>query len=669
MIKGYVDDQLTKINWDQVIYQFFDLTTHERISQEIERVENVEVVETLGWLRLKLTGETLTEFSEGRRVFIPWVTIVSASDPAVLPPALRGERTLAVIGSQRRLQSATGQLASGTIQIVYRPQEQERSGASVRLLGASFNRVVQADRQDVIQWIMREVGGSTLVPDEGLIVVLPFAEFSREVGRIAAAVKRIDDLGDDDADAEESGMRVSFAPEISHLMRFNRAALVTGWDLRESVGNVGTMVERVHRLAEQHSFRTITNSDLLISLDKLSRSERLVSIVSVLLSSPILLMLWIFAGSLGSLVVLNSKRTMGLLRLRGVSGRALQSTTLIAIGAGGLVGGVIGGLLGTFIPVLGYQFNGVSAPWERLTRIQEPWLLFGFVVVGTLFAMASGKKVSDYCIEVTPHDAAARVSASEAETFAFRWSWLHFQALLLGTYKIVAWVVDYTPPAPLLWLDRLLDYLGAPLFIYGVTTLLVSRSRVVRALFAALAAPVAGILREFVVSNMMMRRHRTTSAILITALMFAITLYPRVTADSFYDKVFRGVQVNTGADLAVILDSSELLGEKLKIAGVGEHFDKLERAASALQKVINSVPGVKTSSPLYEMLIPGQFYIPGASNQMPLNILGGTRLIFENGTSRGHAGGWRPLSIRDLRGWRRRGDLEGSFRVRGDDQG
>ena len=223
---------------------------------------------------------------------------------------------------------------------------------------------------------------------------------------------------------------------------------------------------------------------------------------------------------------------------------------------------------------------------------------------------------------MSPHEATARVSASEAEEFAFRWGWFQTLALVLGGYKVLAWVLNYAPPpGPLLRVDRILDFVGAPLFIYGVTALIVAQPALLRTLFIAFSAPIAGAFRWFVGTNMMMRRHRTSSAILIAALMFAITLYPQITADSFYEKLVRGVRLNTGADLAVILDSTELLGHEVRTEAISAQLAALSRKTQPAAAAIRKVAGVNAASVLYELQIPGDFYLPGGMTNLPLYMV------------------------------------------------
>ncbi len=65
-----------------------------------------------------------------------------------------------------------------------------------------------------------------------------------------------------------------------------------------------------------------------------------IALISLLVSLPLLLMAGILLANLSNLLLLNERRKLGLLRLRGVSGGLIGRTLLLAIGIGGLIGGM-----------------------------------------------------------------------------------------------------------------------------------------------------------------------------------------------------------------------------------------------------------------------------------------------------------------------------------------
>src|SRR5262249_61712085 len=80
---------------------------------------------------------------------------------------------------------------------------------------------------------------------------------------------------------------------------------------------------------------------------RINEIARKIALISLLVSLPLLLIAGVLLGNLSNLLLLNERRKLGLLRLRGVSGRAIGTTLLLAIAIGGLVGGALGAILST----------------------------------------------------------------------------------------------------------------------------------------------------------------------------------------------------------------------------------------------------------------------------------------------------------------------------------
>ena len=82
---------------------------------------------------------------------------------------------------------------------------------------------------------------------------------------------------------------------------------------------------------------------------------RLIGVVSLLVALPLLWMAWVLAANLAGLLMLNERRTLGLMRLRGISGRLMGRALLISVSLGGLGGGLLGLIAGSVLPLLIYE--------------------------------------------------------------------------------------------------------------------------------------------------------------------------------------------------------------------------------------------------------------------------------------------------------------------------
>jgi hypothetical protein len=118
------------------------------------------------------------------------------------------------------------------------------------------------------------------------------------------------------------------------------------------------------------------------------------------------------------------------------------------------------------------------------------------------------------------------------------------------------------------------------LFIYGCSAFVVSRPLLVRAVLTKVVGPVAGSLNWFVTSTMMVRLHRVSNALLVAALMFCISFFPRIMVESFQEKMVRGVRVSAGSDLGVAFAASELTQGEVEIGPIRNLMEKMAAPAA-----------------------------------------------------------------------------------------
>src|SRR5437899_6125579 len=138
--------------------------------------------------------------------------------------------------------------------------------------------------------------------------------------------------------------------------------------------------------------------------------------------------------------------------------------------------------------------------------------------------------------------------------------------------------------------DRLLDFLGLLLFLYGVATLMASRRERIQHIMAPVLTPIGGVLGKFALRHISVKPHRTVAFLLIVALMSSVSLYPIITSRSFEDKAVRGARVQLGTDWQVLFNEPDLVD-----------VDRLSGAASSqvaalkpeIEKVVRSLAGVQ----------------------------------------------------------------------------
>ncbi len=144
---------------------------------------------------------------------------------------------------------------------------------------------------------------------------------------------------------------------------------------------------------------------------RISDIARKIALISLLVSLPLLLIAGVLLGNLSNLLLLNERRKLGLLRLRGVSGRAIGATLLLAIGLGGLDRRT-GSAPCSARSCRSRSISASVPPLELIPKIQEPLYLGLFLVVGIAIALATGRRLVREASRVSPLEASRRVSRS-----------------------------------------------------------------------------------------------------------------------------------------------------------------------------------------------------------------------------------------------------------------
>src|SRR6185436_4084138 len=108
--------------------------------------------------------------------------------------------------------------------------------------------------------------------------------------------------------------------------------------------------------------------------------------------------------------------------------------------------------------------------------------------------------------------------------------------------------------------EQLLDFLGLPLLLYGLASLLASHRDLMQRISRPLVRPIAGVLGPVVERHISLKPHRTVAFLLIVALMASVSLYPTVTGPSFGNRAERGARVQVGGDWQLIFNAPDLAG-------------------------------------------------------------------------------------------------------------
>jgi hypothetical protein len=649
-LKLYVDDQLRRIPWDLAVYQQGAVNGDRTLQSYIANTRGVTRVASLAFLRARFPEGGEVETQVDRKPFTtPWLCVLAASDPSILPPALGFALAKAAPGSSRGavLALVGPEYAMGKAFLALQGSREFTMQVHVQdqprfLFSTPIHTVVRLDRDELNRWLLDQTGSVSYIPYIGTILLMPYEwDVLTKFDQVATGFVPQEVLGVSDSDAGHIQM-AEYAPEMVYLGRIDRPNLVSGWDIPGSLTRVKALNARLQRgVVEKapvpkqiftgqpsHSHEAgetdddenkfgptnfLVDSTTEVLLERMQRIARLIGVVSLLVALPLLWMAWVLAANLAGLLMLNERRTFGLMRLRGISGDLMGRALLISITVGGVAGGLLGLVAGSLVPLLIYE--GGRVPAGVLTEPRQIGLFASFLLISVVLALIVSRRLVRYVTTISPLEASVRVSGSEAVSAAMAFGPLQQIALVLGGYVLFGWIFEFSISetfgvAWFRYVDRLLDFLGLPLFLYGVATLLASNRDRIQRVMAPVLKPIGGVLGRFALRHMSAKPHRTVAFLLIVALMSSVSLYPIITSRSFADKAVRGARVQLGTDWQVLFNGPDLVDVDRLTGTASTQLAALRPEIEKLVLALRRVDGVRDATYMLEAVLP-TFYLPG----------------------------------------------------------
>src|SRR5262249_22449736 len=268
---------------------------------------------------------------------------------------------------------------------------------------------------------------------------------------------------------------------------------------------------------------------------------------------------------------------------------------------------------GSVLPLLVYEQGRIPA--GVLTEPRQLAVFIAFLVVCLALALIVSRRLVRYAMTISPLEASARVSGSEAVKASTTFGPLQQIALLVGGYVLFGWIFDFSISGSfgLRWfrmVDRLLDFLGLPLFLYGVATLLASNRERIQRVMAPVLTPIGGTLGRFALRHISAKPHRTVAFLLIVALMSSVSLYPIITSRSFEDRAIRGSEVQLGTDWQVLFNGPDLVHVDRLTGPAAAQFAALRPEVDGVIASLKRLDGVTNATYMLEAVLPS-FYLPG----------------------------------------------------------
>src|SRR5262249_7372533 len=146
----------------------------------LRAAQDVKQVEVLSVLRARLPATVSATLIDGQLFQTPWLTVMAATDPAILPPQLRSlvqEPDGSVRSSARPILALVGSNQS-TGDAFRALQGAQHFSVEVRLpnlrqtiFESSIGGVVRLDRNELSRWLMDQMGGPIYIPPVGAVLL------------------------------------------------------------------------------------------------------------------------------------------------------------------------------------------------------------------------------------------------------------------------------------------------------------------------------------------------------------------------------------------------------------------------------------------------------------------------------------------------------------------
>jgi len=282
----------------------------------------------------------------------------------------------------------------------------------------------------------------------------------------------------------------------------------------------------------------------------------------VSLAAPIIFMSWYSSTMLSDVSYNLRRREFGLLSTKGIGPKSIRRMLIFE----GLIIGLIGGILGlVFGTVLGHMVVGV--PFDNLLLAFTGNLMTSVFVVAFALILSywSIRGPSSRASKLDPLDALKQYVYVEEQRAYKRL--LPTLALVLGTYKIVAWILGVNMQTVLsgalstnfllliitaIWtpIDAFLNFAGPILFLYGVTKILLRGSQKFQEGIVAAFSRFFGSFGRLATRNVKRNPSRNAALVFVVALIVSYGLFSVGGLFSEEDRVIRTALYDVGSDVS-----------------------------------------------------------------------------------------------------------------------
>jgi ABC-type lipoprotein release transport system permease subunit len=355
--------------------------------------------------------------------------------------------------------------------------------------------------------------------------------------------------------------------ECGFYCQLNRNALVNPYDIGGSSTSVSNALAKISDRTA--AYNTQVTNLLGSTLSMLSLQASILVLSFVALAAPVIFMSWYSSTMLSDVSYNLRRREFGLLQTKGFGPKAIKRMLMLEGAIIGLIGGSVGFIGGAVLADLLVGAGLESLPVILTTNTMNIIVVMGFAV---FMAVWSVRGPADRAAKLDPLDSLKQyVYIEEQREYK---KLLPIIALLLGTYKLIVWVLGINMSTVLssalstnfvllivvaLWtpVDAFLNYVGPIFFLYGATKILLRGSQKFQESVVRVGSRFFGSFGHLATRNLARHPARNAALVFVVSLIVSYGLSSVGSLFAEQDSLERTSLYEVGSDVSATFNPGQ----------------------------------------------------------------------------------------------------------------
>ncbi len=316
------------------------------------------------------------------------------------------------------------------------------------------------------------------------------------------------------------------------ILKYDPLKVYYAYDIGAAIKNLGTQVYRLTTDAASKGYGVVIVADNIIeNLNSLSGMDMFFKFAALMNMIPGMIVLWLISYRLPPVIISIMRKTIALMRIRGISISSIKRGFIVAVILWFLAGLAIGFVLGPFYAVV-ISGKPLELTAMYITQMTDVYSLTALAVFAVLALAVSLNKSFKLLSTISPREFTYPSIYTEMHYIGRGMGALGWISLILGIYYVVKTAVGFSPflyasehpPESFIviilliiaaMLEPVVSFLGPIMFVYSVSKLIVAYPNKLYKMISKSVSPIAGELKHLVSSLLQVKRARMALAIMM----------------------------------------------------------------------------------------------------------------------------------------------------------